>query len=90
MKLKAFSVSPFTKNDVTSCAEKLPDLGSIDKLALPPAATLILLFLLDVLPLLAEVERGLDGGEGEIKYLLGELLALIARTRELVKITDRT
>jgi len=90
MKLNAFSVSPFTKNDATSCAEKLPDLGSMDKFGLPPAATLTLLFLLEVLPLLSEVERGLDGGEGEMKYLLGELLALIARTRELVKSTDST
>lgn len=88
MKLNAFSVKPLTKNPAISCIEKLPDLGSIvsaDPVALPTILTL--LFVIAVLGPNKDVS-GLAGGEGEIKYLLGEPLALMARTRMLVNRTE--
>ena len=85
MKLNAFSVKPLIKKPATSCVEKLPDRGSMVGPAL--LAVLVLPFLLDVLEF-GDDTSGLTGGEGEIKYLLGEPLALMVRTRELVRRTE--
>lgn len=89
MKLKAFSVSPFTKKPAAFCAEKLPHLGSMVNDCFVLDRNLTLLFLLGGATLVDDV-RGLAGGDGEMKYLLGARLALMPNTIRLVTTTEIT
>lgn len=75
------------KKPDTSRTEKLPDLGSIVKDA-PAPRTALAILLFCVMLALEDGSRGFDGGEGEMKYLLGERLALIASTNAFVKSTE--
>lgn len=90
MKLNAFSVRPFTKKPATSFVEKLPLLGSIVSAGFALATGLALLFLLVVAAgvLADDAVRGLAGGEGEMKNLLGLPLALMPSTIRLVSSTE--
>lgn len=71
MKLKAFSVSPLTRNAAAFWAEKLPLLGSMVNGCFVALDTVLTLLFFEAE--LVDGVRGFAGGEGEMKYLLGEL-----------------